>query len=550
MAHADHDQVFGRLAGARLRGTAESRLGGAAAAAEAHPDAETWAAYVDGGLLVDEVSRLEAHLAGCGACRRLVAAFAPEVSVAAPPAVRVAEAPATAGATILAFPRRRVFAYMAIAATLFGAVTLWSVSRLGTERPAAEFAATRAVGDTPGAAAGSPMPAPSTSPASPSPADPASRADAPAAGDRDGQAALLARRKTATAEVDKLQVRLGGADAASRQAAATGARGRTERDTAGGAPAGGAASGGPAPAEEKRLADAAASVPLPAAPPAPAPAAGARAIQLQTNSVAAGATRPHGPLSNQAANAQQNAPVAQAPAPAIVPVTPVAAVAAPPPAAPAPAPARAPADARTAKADSGAAKTDGDAAQTREQRANEQAATVSEIVTTTGAALGRAARPQPARGQAAGADRSGPAVSKDESAKTASFAAGRIAVVPTFAEPGGRLLWRIAADGRRIESSSDGGTTWNLSHNARRRLRGGTAPSIDSAWAVGDRGLVLRLTVPGGWAAVAPPEDVTLTAVSAANAHSARVTAADGRAFETADGGATWTPATPGAGPQ
>ena len=72
MAHPDHDQVIGRLVGARLRGTADRRAvsGGAA---EAHPDAETWAAYVDGGLQADEVVRLETHLAGCPACRRLLA---------------------------------------------------------------------------------------------------------------------------------------------------------------------------------------------------------------------------------------------------------------------------------------------------------------------------------------------------------------------------------------------------------------------------------------------------------------------------------------------
>ena len=173
-------------------------------------------------------------------------------------------------------------------------------------------------------------------------------------------------------------------------------------------------------------------------------------------------------------------------------------------------------------------------------------------ITPSGAGAGRTpARPQSARGQAAGTDREGQARSKDEAATFKAF--GYVAAASTlssFAEPGGRLLWRIA-DGRRLESSSDGGTTWMERHTARGdRLRAGTAPSIDSAWAVGERGLVLRFSVPGGWAAVSRPAASSLIAVSATGAQSARVTAEDGRVFETADGGATWTPASPGADPQ
>jgi len=93
MAHPDHDQFIGRLAGARLRGTADRRAV-SGAAAEAHPDAETWAAYVDGGLQADEVVGLETHLAGCPACRHLVAALVPEVSSGAASGVREVEAPA------------------------------------------------------------------------------------------------------------------------------------------------------------------------------------------------------------------------------------------------------------------------------------------------------------------------------------------------------------------------------------------------------------------------------------------------------------------------
>ena len=83
------------------------------------------------------------------------------------------------------------------------------------------------------------------------------------------------------------------------------------------------------------------------------------------------------------------------------------------------------------------------------------------------------------------------------------------------------------------------------------RLRAGTAPAIDSAWAVGERGLVLRLHGAGRLDArcrAAGDGDARSRCRPPART-SARVTAADGRVFETADGGATWTPATPGAGP-
>jgi photosystem II stability/assembly factor-like uncharacterized protein len=43
------------------------------------------------------------------------------------------------------------------------------------------------------------------------------------------------------------------------------------------------------------------------------------------------------------------------------------------------------------------------------------------------------------------------------------------------------------------------------------------------------------------WRRVAFPEEAALVAVSATDDQTATVTAADGRTFETADGGRTWT---------
>jgi hypothetical protein len=219
------------------------------------------------------------------------------------------------------------------------------------------------------------------------------------------------------------------------------------------------------------------------------------------------------------------------------------------PALPSPPPLTAPLPAPMPATPGAAPPIQAEAAVARERRANEQ---VAEAVTTTSRPAASVAKaPEPARSQAAGADRESQFRSKDEAAKAAvlGYVASPV-LLPSFAEPGGRLRWRIA-DGRQLESSSDGGTTWKPRYTARGdRLRAGTAPAIDSAWAVGERGLVLRFSVPGDWAAVSRAGSMALVAVTATDARSARVTAVDGSVFETIDGGATWTPAAPGAGPQ
>jgi hypothetical protein len=515
MAHPDHDQVIGRLIGARLRGTAARRPGGASAA-EPHPDAETWAAYVDGGLLADEVSRLDAHLSGCAVCRRLVAGLAPEVSAAAAAPAPAVELPAGRTAVVLPFPRKQVLAWMGVAAGLFGAVTLWSVARLG-DRPApvAMVDATpvaappAAMGAAPAeSASGRPVTVPTPAPAAP--AGPSRQGEG-----REQDLMLKADRS----RDDLLRKRLAFEEAP--QATPT-----TDKVTA------------------------------------PGPEANARPIPSQSNALAAGAGRAHGPLNQavnqQAVNQQQNAAAAKAP--------PAQEVAVPPPqaAAPlggavplpaAPVAAAAPTFAPASRPADAPALADADA---RERRANEASAgQLAEVVSTTGARVARRepTKPQPvaAAGAApAGADREGQARAKDEGAKglALGYAAAAAPAMPSFAEPEGRLRWRIA-EGRRLESSSDGGTTWTRRHPPTRdRLRAGTAPSIDSAWAVGERGLVLRFAVPGDWTTVKPPVAATLVAVTASDAQTARVTTDDGRMFQTTDGGATWTAVTPGAGPQ
>ena len=183
---------------------------------------------------------------------------------------------------------------------------------------------------------------------------------------------------------------------------------------------------------------------------APEAAANARPIPSQTNAIATGGSRSHGPLVNQqAVNQQQNAAAAsaqaQAPVAAVaVPAPPppvIAAAPVPVPSAPTPRPAEAP-----AVADAGAADA-------RERRANEAPASeIAEVVSTTSARARRreAAKPSAsaAGGAAPGADRDGQARSKDEPAPAFALGAAAAPAMPTFAEPDGRLRWRIA-DGRR-----------------------------------------------------------------------------------------------------
>ncbi len=502
MAHPDHDQVIGRLVGARLRGAATH---GPGAAAPAHPDAETWAAYLDGGLQADEVRRLEEHLAGCGACRGLVGALAPEVSASPITATREA-VPSSAGrAAVLPFPRRQVFAWMGIAAALFMAVTVWSVSRLGSDAQSSEMA--RAVSTAEPAPAGAP------------------------AGARDAQDGPIASapRHEAAAPVDRPTTPPPSRDRFARadpDKTAPSIDARAPRGTAAGPVAGpagraGAAAGSAVPsdasaramaeardavaaamsAKEKRLADAGSTA---------APATDRRPIPQQTQATSARAVRADTPPANQGVDAphrQQQARMAQPPARASS----------------APRVAAGPPPARPAAAEA--------------------------VVTSEPAPSARPTAGQRTAARPAGAGESAAARAKDEGA-IAAFGA-RVSAAPTvFAEPGGRLQWRIV-DGRRLESSSDGGVTWTGRPIPRgARLRAGAAPAIDAAWAVGEGGLVLRLSVPGGWAAVTPPAPLTLVAVSATDGRSARVTAADGQVFDTADGGATWTPVTPGAPPQ
>jgi hypothetical protein len=475
MAHLDPDQLIGRLAGARL-----GRV--PAPAGEVCPDAEALAAYADGGLSADEVARLEAHLAGCADCRRLVAALMPE------PAAGAAAEPAPAGAVVLPFRQRRVVVWMSMAAGLLAAVTLWSVSRLS--EPSEVMHVASAPADT----AAVPPP-----PAAAAPERGAGAGAAPA-GD--------ARLETAPA---RRPPPVADAPAAAR-------RDRKPESTGGGA-------------EAKKLADAAAAESL---DERVAQVTSQRSMAAQTNTVVAGLSRPRGPLNQQAASAADQAQNVAVGAPA------------PAPAAPEPSPRPAPSRAASAPPPPPPAASPA----AGEPRAESTIVTGEAAGRERASADRRLAKAEPAVGGARPreADAPSPATAAPGPAAGAraafSVAGATSAVSPAFAEPDGRLQWRIAG-GRRIESSSDGGATWRPRYPSPVRLHAGSAPAIDAAWAVGDGGLVLRFTVPGEWAAVTRPADVALVGVTASSASAARVTAADGRVFETTDGGRTWSEAAP-----
>lgn len=494
MAHPEHDAALGRLAAARLRAArAEVRL-------DAHPDAETWAAYVDGGLVADEVAVLEAHLAACGACRQLVTALAPEPAVSVP-AVDVADAPGPA--RVLPFRPRVMWASMAIAAGLLGAVTIWSVTRLQQPQMASTMAERTAH---------APAPAPTAGATAQPPVEPMTPSAAPSADALRQAAPLDASVSPRTDELDRAKSELQkkvatGADDAARAEQVLRKLRASEAVAIAQAPKPEAAGGGAAANDRMLMTQS-----------APAPAAASRAPA--TPGV-------HGPAVNtqqqnlQALNAQMQAQAAQvaaaqaqkereqAAAPVAPAETPRLAAARPQPA-PVPRPPPPP------------------------PPEPEAVGGLAESVSVPPPA----AAPSGARRQGFGEAKRDVSATRGRAEAALADASGAI----VFGEPDGRLRWRIAG-GSRIESSSDAGATWNTRYTATSRLRAGSAPGIDTAWAVGDGGLVLRFAVPGTWTPVSRPTTAALVGVTASSADAARVTAEDGRAFTTTDGGRSWTPA-------
>ena len=100
--------------------------------------------------------------------------------------------------------------------------------------------------------------------------------------------------------------------------------------------------------------------------------------------------------------------------------------------------------------------------------------------------------------------------------------------------------WRIMRDGA-VQRSDDGGATWQIQQTgAGVTLVAGASPSRSVCWLVGPAGTVMLQTDGSTWRRIAFPERVDLASVHATDDRRATITTADGRTFETTDGGVTW----------
>jgi hypothetical protein len=108
------------------------------------------------------------------------------------------------------------------------------------------------------------------------------------------------------------------------------------------------------------------------------------------------------------------------------------------------------------------------------------------------------------------------------------------------ASPVPSVAWRIGPAGS-IQRSEDGRQTWHKQDSGvTANLLAGSAPSDRVCWIIGQRGTVLRTVNGRTWEIVRPPAAVDLVLVTARDALTATVVAADGRKFSTSDGGRTW----------
>ena len=115
-------------------------------------------------------------------------------------------------------------------------------------------------------------------------------------------------------------------------------------------------------------------------------------------------------------------------------------------------------------------------------------------------------------------------------------------IAEEVASPTLLMRWRVGPRGL-LQYSANGGAAWEqISTDVVVDLMAGASPSSSVCWVVGRAGTVL-LTVDGRHFDRLPfPAAVDLTAVRATDARTAVVTAADGQAFSTSDGGSTWIP--------
>jgi len=106
------------------------------------------------------------------------------------------------------------------------------------------------------------------------------------------------------------------------------------------------------------------------------------------------------------------------------------------------------------------------------------------------------------------------------------------------------VRWRLAGPGV-VERSTRADASWTrLDTGVAATYTAGSAPSASVCWLVGPGGVVMRTIDARTWQRVTSPTPGDIVGVDATDAITATVRTADGRAFRTANGGATWV-ATP-----
>ncbi len=149
------------------------------------------------------------------------------------------------------------------------------------------------------------------------------------------------------------------------------------------------------------------------------------------------------------------------------------------------------------------------------------------------------------------------AIAAAEAVGATSQAAGAVAVpaplvaaarLSAFANPLDSLIvssnpatrFRLLPGGG-VQRSADGGATWRTeATGATVTLTAGSSPSPSVCWLIGPNGTILLSTDGRSWRRLPFPEAVDLRSVGATDNENATVSAVDGRAFVTTDGGQTW----------
>lgn len=137
----------------------------------------------------------------------------------------------------------------------------------------------------------------------------------------------------------------------------------------------------------------------------------------------------------------------------------------------------------------------------------------------------------------------GAALDEARSSGRGRLAAKAFAAPTVIASPNPDVRWRVQPGGP-VERTIDAGRTWRTQPTSvTAALAAGAAPSPTICWLVGAAGSVIVTTDGVTWQQVPFPEAIDLTSVRASDGTHATVTAIDGRAFTTSDGGQTWRPA-------